>query len=249
MSKLAIITINKAGLNLAKRLKASFKEARVFYCKMDRNGSLKSAVKNIFYEYGALIFIAALGVTVRLIGPLARNKLKDPAVVSVDSAGRFALSVLCGHEGGANDLAFRVAACLDALPVITTGLETNKKFVLGIGTRKGIDPSRVKEAIKHALSRYRIGLDKVRLAATIDIKKNEKGLLEACRDLKLPLVFITKERIEHFKTGTPASGVVKRHIGVDGVCEQSALLAGRRAKLIAKKEILGGVTIAIARES
>lgn len=249
MSKLAIITINKAGLNLAKRLKASFKEARVFYCKMDRNGSLKSAVKNIFYEYGALIFIAALGVTVRLIGPLARNKLKDPAVVSVDSAGRFAISCLSGHEGGANELAFKVAASLGALAVITTGCETQKKFIVGIGARKGISSRSVKEALKYALAKKRIGIEKIRLAATIDLKKKEAGLVRACADLRLPLAFIPKEDIKHFKGEASESEVVKRHIGVDGVCEQSALLAGRRAKLIAKKEILGGVTIAIARES
>lgn len=245
---IAIITVNKDGRNLSKRLKAVFRDARVFNARMDRSGSLKSLVKTIFYEYDALIFIAALGITIRLIGRLTRNKSNDPAVVSVDSAGRYAISALSGHEGGANELAFQAAACLDAFPVITTASEAHKKLIVGIGTRKGIAASRVKDAVNHILSKNRIGLDEIRAAATIDLKKRETGLIEACAGLKLPLVFIPKESIKRFKAGISGSGAARRHIGVDGVCEPSALLAGRRTQLIAKKEILCGVTVAIARE-
>ena len=49
--------------------------------------------------------IMALGVVVRLLGPLARDKETDPPVVVVDEAGQSAVSVLGGHEGGANRLA------------------------------------------------------------------------------------------------------------------------------------------------
>ena len=49
----------------------------------------------------------ALGIVVRLAGPLAVDKRRDPAVVVVDDAGRFAISVLGGHGAGANELAAR----------------------------------------------------------------------------------------------------------------------------------------------
>lgn len=250
LSKIAIITINQHGERLARRLKDRFKDARIFKERMNKNGSLKDLLKTIFYEYDALIFIAALGIVARLVGCIARSKLSDPAVVSVDSAGRFAVSVLSGHEGGANALTFLVAACLDAAPVITTGHEVHKKFIIGIGTKKGISSFRVKHAVKYILRKQKLRLEEIRLAATIDLKKNEQGLLEACADLNLPIVFMHRENIKHFKAGiTTESKVVKRYLGIDGVCEPCALLAGRRAQLIAKKEILDGVTVAIAKEN
>jgi len=67
-----------------------------------------------------LVCIMALGIVVRLLGPLAQNKEKDPPVVVVDEAGQFAISVLGGHAGGGNALAKQVARALGAVPVITT---------------------------------------------------------------------------------------------------------------------------------
>lgn len=247
--KIAIITINPEGVKLARKLKPCFKEARIFNQPMLFQRPLKNFVKTIFNQYDGLIFIAAVGITVRVIGTLAKNKLSDPAVVAIDSAGRFAVSLLSGHEGGANKLAFKAAACLGALPVITTGQEAHKKYILGIGARRGISASRVKLAIKHILKKYKINLKSIRLAASIDLKKNEAGLLKACDDFDLPIVFIPQESIRNFKADISVSEAARRHIGVDGVCEPCALLAGRRTKLIAGKEILNGVTTAIAEEA
>jgi cobalt-precorrin 5A hydrolase len=62
----------------------------------------------------------ALGIVVRTLGPLTGDKHTDPAVVVVDEAGRFAISVLGGHTQGANALAEEIARALGATPVITT---------------------------------------------------------------------------------------------------------------------------------
>jgi cobalt-precorrin 5A hydrolase len=62
----------------------------------------------------------ALGIVVRLLGPLATDKRRDPAVIVVDEAGRFAIPVLGGHGSGANALAGRVAEVLGATAVLTT---------------------------------------------------------------------------------------------------------------------------------
>ncbi len=67
-----------------------------------------------------IVFIGALGICVRTIAPIMRDKYTDPAVVCVDSTGRYAISVLSGHVGGANDLCRRVAGILGAEPVVTT---------------------------------------------------------------------------------------------------------------------------------
>lgn len=246
--EVAIITINKEGERLARILQSDFPQVKIFNCRMDKKGRLKNLVRNVFNSYDGLIFIAALGITVRVISSLLKDKFHDPAVVSVDTAGRFSVSVLSGHEGGANNLAFLVARSLGALPVVTTGQEVHKRIILGLGTRKGIGADRVKLAIKKTLKKSAVPLQTVRLAATVDLKKNELGLLKACRDLGLPLVFISPESIRNFKGDISKSKVVRRTIGLDGVCEPCALLAGRRTKLILKKEARAGVTIALARE-
>lgn len=68
---------------------------------------------------GAVFFLAT-GATVRLIAPLLTDKARDPGIVCVDEARRFAVALTGGHEGGANALATRVAGLLGAEPVITT---------------------------------------------------------------------------------------------------------------------------------
>lgn len=65
----------------------------------------------------------ALGATSRIIAPWLRDKTTDPAVVVVDEAGRFAVPVVGGHAGGANDLARRIAEATGATPVLTTATD------------------------------------------------------------------------------------------------------------------------------
>ncbi len=243
-SRIAVLTINSAGKKLAEKLRPCLKNSVII--KLEKNGINK--LEEVFSDYEGLIFIAALGIVVRLIAPFIKNKLTDPAVVCVDTAGRSAISVLSGHEGGANNLAYLAAGLLGAQAVITTGTEAHKKIILGIGCRRGISADKIKDAILSALRKTRVTLDNVRLAATVDLKKDEAGLIKACKDFGLPLVFIPKESIAHF-SGFSTSEVVRRNIGLNGVCQPCAVLAGRKAKLICQKQIIDGVTVALAREN
>ncbi len=246
--KIAILVINKHGEKIAGKLKRSFEDAAVFKVKKGKK-KLTCLVSKVFDKYDGIIFISALGIVVRAIAPFIKSKFTDPAVVCVDTAGRFSISVLSGHEGGANNLSFSTASALNALPVITTGTETRKRIIIGIGCRKGTTSGEVKEAVFAALKEKNITPEKVRLAATVDLKKGEKGLIKACSELGLPLVFIQRESIESFHGIISSSEVVKRRIGLEGVCEPCALLAGRKTKLILKKRISGRVTVAIAGEN
>jgi cobalt-precorrin 5A hydrolase len=88
-------------------------------------GPLRLAFPAIWAESDSIVAVMALGIVVRLVGPLATDKRRDPAVVVVDDAGRFAVSVLGGHGAGANELAREVAAILGATPVITTASEAH----------------------------------------------------------------------------------------------------------------------------
>jgi cobalt-precorrin 5A hydrolase len=62
----------------------------------------------------------SVGAAVRLLAPLLQDKKTDPAVVAIDDIGRFAISLLSGHLGGANDWTTLFASILGATPVITT---------------------------------------------------------------------------------------------------------------------------------
>ncbi|MGM0454283.1 MAG: cobalt-precorrin 5A hydrolase, partial [Thermodesulfobacteriota bacterium] len=84
---------------------------------------LADAVRETFYQYKAHVFVMATGIAVRMIAPYIGEKTSDPAVVAVDDAGRFAVSLLSGHAGGANALAENVAQCIGAVPVISTATD------------------------------------------------------------------------------------------------------------------------------
>ncbi|HIK20380.1 MAG TPA: precorrin-3B C(17)-methyltransferase [Synechococcus sp. M44_DOE_062] len=82
--------------------------------------SLAEAVAQTWPQVQGCLFILAVGSVVRLIAPLLQDKHRDPAVVVVDEAGRWAISLCGGHVGGADALARQVAAALGAQPVLTS---------------------------------------------------------------------------------------------------------------------------------
>ena len=81
-----------------------------------------------FKEADGIIFVGATGIAVRTIAPYVKDKTTDPAVVCIDELGRNSISLLSGHIGGANDLAYTVSEITGANPVISTATDLNKKF-------------------------------------------------------------------------------------------------------------------------
>lgn len=79
----------------------------------------------LFKEYKGLVMVMALGIVVRLLAPYIDDKRKDPAVAVVDEKGRFAISTLSGHLGGANDLVSYLQEKLGCTAVITTATDTH----------------------------------------------------------------------------------------------------------------------------
>jgi cobalt-precorrin 5A hydrolase len=84
----------------------------------------RDAFKQAF-EFDAIIAVMAVGIAVRNIASLVRDKWEDPAVVVVDSGLNFAIPILGGHHGG-NELARKLAG-LGIVPVITTATEVKGK--------------------------------------------------------------------------------------------------------------------------
>ncbi|WP_415718642.1 cobalt-precorrin 5A hydrolase [Maridesulfovibrio sp.] len=85
--------------------------------------SLKDIVADKFSRYESHVFVAASGIVVRLIAPYLKSKDIDPAVVVVDQNGEFAISLVSGHLGGANELARLLGDKIGAVPVITTATD------------------------------------------------------------------------------------------------------------------------------
>ena len=83
----------------------------------------KGLVKEAFETKRPLIFVGAVGIAIRAVAPFVRHKSLDPPVVVLDEGGRFVVSLLSGHLGGANELARKIADLLGATPVITTASE------------------------------------------------------------------------------------------------------------------------------
>ena len=101
-----------------------------------------------FAQNDALIFVGAVGIAVRAIAPHCRSKAADPAVVVLDECGRFAIPLLSGHLGGANDLARRLAGICGAVPVITTATDANDVFAVDEWAKRQhcavLEPERIK---------------------------------------------------------------------------------------------------------
>lgn len=130
--KTAIITLTKGSVELGLRLHERLKDSELYLPEKHRDladgkagvfGELKELVEKVFLDYEGFVFIMASGIVVRVIAPLIKGKDVDPAVVVMDEAGRFAISLLSGHLGGANGLALQVSKCLGATPVITTATD------------------------------------------------------------------------------------------------------------------------------
>jgi cobalamin biosynthesis protein CbiG len=241
----AVIAVTDSSEATARRLAPAL-DADVY---RPARGELKDLVRDIFNRYEGLVFIMASGIVVRMIADLITDKYHDPAVVPVDDACRYAISPLSGHEGGANDLTWKVAALLGAEPVITTASDTNRRIVMGIGCRKGIDREDVTAAVVKILAERSLKAEDIRCAVSAEVKREESGLIEAMDGLGIPLLFQPMERLKTaaFPEMTPSEAAM-RHFGIPGVREPCALLTARRGRLIMKRRKSRGVTVALAEE-
>ncbi|WP_225829093.1 precorrin-3B C(17)-methyltransferase [Streptomyces naphthomycinicus] len=115
---IGLISATAAGAAARDRLAAAWPERTRVY-----DGPVGEAVRAAFAECEQLVCFLATGAVVRLLAPLLGDKAADPGVVCVDEGGRFAVSLLGGHGGGANELAREVGASLGAEPVVTTATD------------------------------------------------------------------------------------------------------------------------------
>lgn len=130
----AIIAITRNGAQLGSRLAGGLPGSQLYVLRKFQGAAGKAAIAfddlrelitRLWQEGSSLACIMASGIVVRMIAPLVTAKDSDPAVVVLDDAGKFAIALLSGHLGGANELAERCAWLLGARPVITTATDAN----------------------------------------------------------------------------------------------------------------------------
>lgn len=293
---------------------------------------VNNLLKRIWSEYEGFIFISAVGIAVRMINPFIKHKTIDPAVIVIDDLGKYSISLLSGHLGGANEIAQWIGEKLGAMPIITTasdnrgidsidmfakrnnyfienmnsttkltsmmvngkkiGLYTEdgeiikydnlvlvqslenvnlnidgliivssklnisaievpyivlrpKNINIGIGCRKGIEANMIINAIKSALNEIEISLESIKEIGTVEVKKDEAGIIEAAKYFNCSLKIFTIDEIKNIENNFAQSQFVKNTIGVYSVAEPSAYLLG--GKLIKHKSIYNGITIAVSR--
>ena len=129
--KYAILAITRGATLLGEQLAGQL-EADFFPCK----GKLRTTLETVWTKYEGIICIMATGIVVRTVAPLLKDKSKDPAVVVCDEHGKFAISLLSGHLGGANALAEMVAGKTGGQEVITTASDVLGKTALDLWCRE-----------------------------------------------------------------------------------------------------------------
>lgn len=301
-------------------------------------GKVSEVVSDSFSVGNDLVCVMAAGIVVRTIAPYIRSKDRDPAVVVVDEKGRYAISLLSGHLGGANSLSKRVAKILGGEAVITTATDVNalpafdvfasqkrlvienldrvrtihmallngekvnvvdewdilgeeieqdggahlmsldmesallsqkpavyighaernwpehwlilrpRTLIAGVGCNRGTRSEEIIGLIKSTFHQENIALSSLKTIASIDAKANEPGLLEAARILGVNTVWFSREKLAPIDVPHP-SPTVKKHMGVQSVCEAAALLAARTDRLLIPKKKSRNVTLAVAVNS
>ena len=119
----ALPYFQRQGEEIASSLDASF----VIY----RSGIFP----DLFKSAESIIAIMAVGIVVRGISPLIKDKWTDPAVVVISPDLRYAIPVLGGHHGG-NELAYLLAEKCGLIPVITTATEATGREAVEVLAEK-----------------------------------------------------------------------------------------------------------------
>ena len=317
--KLAYLSFTEKGRQLAGRLAAALGGTAQ---RCGASCSLEAWTAAHFSQSDGLVYVGAAGIAVRAIAPHLKSKTTDPAVVVVDECARYAIPILSGHLGGANDLARAIGRVCGALPVLTTATDVNGVFavdewakrqnclvlnperiktvsakllaggtitvqsswpiagqpprnvcqtedrgadvlldihpgtgeklhlvpriaVLGVGCKKNVSFQTLETALAAFLTGAGVCEQAISAVASIDLKKNEPGLLDLCAAHGWPLKTYPAEQLRAVEGQFNPSAFVQGVTGVDNVCERSAVLASG-GTLCQGKTAGDGITMALA---
>jgi len=220
-------------------------------------------VTHAFQAGSRLIFICSTGIVIRTLAPVLAGKTKDPAVLVIDQDCQHVISLLSGHEGGANQWARDVALALNATPVITSAENYLRPvYTLGLGCDRGCPKDIIEQLVDECLSQVALKYpdflrddlrDNIAHIASIDLKADEVGLLQYCEEQQNSLQVFPASQLRTVEDQLSyKSEIVFKEVGCYGVAEAAALLAasastGKPAELVLEKQKSKRATCAVAR--
>lgn len=116
--------------------------------------------------------------------------------------------------------------------------------VAGIGCRRGTPAEVIRQALEDTLKAHDIDIRAVCGIASVDVKRDEAGLIECAQKMRVPLSFFTAQELDAVPGDFAESEFVRKTVGVGNVCERAAVCAG--GKLIVPKTAVNSVTVAAA---
>lgn len=349
--KTAIITYTHNGMKVASKAlqaMATDTDTVTIYChdrcqkeyagKTVPFTSIGRIMKDIFTSYDRILFICAAAIAVRSVAPYLKSKVTDPAVLVADEDGRYIISLLSGHIGGANEWCNELATAIRAIPVITTATDNRGMFAVdifakdnnmrivnpdmikeisgrvlnnepvgitgdgtyrklltdtvnkwkgqielvekssdyvmesgiqiiiypdeesvfrhtlklvpmdlavGIGCKRGKSYESILKAVKDTFESNNLLIQRIAVAASIDRKSDEQGIIEFARHMRIPYKTYSPECLMGAEGEYTMSDFVRKQVGVDNVCERSAYVASGGGDRLVAKTICDGVTVAV----
>ena len=149
-------------------------------------------------------------------------------------------------SGRKYEIGIAVTIYRNRLPFAETTTIVPKNVVLGMGCKKDTDAKTVRKAAQEAVAQGEIYRQSICKLTSIDLKKEEKGLLDLAEKWSIPFETYMEEELKNVSGTFTASLFVKAVTGVDNVCERSAVLGSENGCLIQKKTGRNGVTTALA---
>ena len=124
-----------------------------------------------------------------------------------------------------------------------------KNLICGIGCRRGVSIEKISNAVNDACKIINQPVERIKIFATVDIKRDEKSLIDFVKNLGRDIKFFNvnelAEKILEYKLDE--SDFVKKNIGVGNVCEAAALCVAK-GKFALPKTKFDEVTIALLWE-
>jgi len=121
-----------------------------------------------------------------------------------------------------------------------------KVVYLGLGCRRDTSAEAIEELVLEILQKNNMTIQAIAGVGTIDLKENERGVLEFARKYSLPITFFSVNELDGVQGDFSGSGFVKQITGIDNVCERAAVLLSNQGKLICRKSVKNRVTAALA---
>lgn len=122
-------------------------------------------------------------------------------------------------------------------------------LVVGIGCRKGTEQERIMNALQKIFKRNGKSIDQIEAIVSIDLKKEERGLIQLAEKLHCPFITYSSDQLKLISEVSSHSDFVEQTTGLDNVCERAALFHGNGGRLIQPKTIVDGMTFSLVERS